>query len=76
MADNHAILDDMARRELTSETLALVAKVYREAPQRQRQRAVGELLGIDGHRASYYINAARKRGYLALPTGDMRVERP
>lgn len=63
-------------RRLTDAVLRKVARVYLAAPQRSRQAAVGELLGIDGHRASYYIHAARRRGFLALPTGDMRVEKP
>jgi hypothetical protein len=61
-------------RVLTDELLAEVAAAYLNAPPGGRQAAVGKVLGIDAHRASYYIYKARERGLLDPPTGDMRVE--
>lgn len=66
----------MSNRKLTDDLLKEVAAVYVAAPQRSRQDAVGDLLGVDARRASFYIYQARRRGFLAPPTGDMRVVKP
>ena len=61
-------------RKLTKELLTEVATAYLNAPQGGRQAAAGKVLGIDAHRASYYIAKARERGLLDAPSGDMRTK--